>query len=75
MKKTHNNRKTPETQRVENSQKFQGGNKNPDKEIVRKSGIPSPDITQMPFKVQEGKTTRFFASKEKYEHYMKKQIR
>ena len=74
MKKTFNNRRNTETQQIENSQRFQGSFRNYDKEILKKKGIKSPDITKMPFKVTEGKTIRFFASEKKYNDYLKKQI-
>ncbi len=74
MKKTFNNRRKPESESITNSQRFQGAFNNPDKEILKRKGIKSPDLQDMPFRVQEGKTTRYFATQEKYDNYMKRKI-
>ena len=75
MKKTFNNRRQPEGKMVEHSTRFQGSFQNPDKEIIKKRGVKSPNLKEMPFQIKEGKTVRFFATEEKYKDYLKKQVK
>lgn len=69
-RKHHN----PETDNLMTRTRFQGGNKNPDKEQLRSRGIKSPDIADMPFSVKDGKTIRFFSDEVKYRKFMKRRI-
>ncbi len=72
MKKKLDNHKKPEAPLVETRTRFQGSFQNPDKEIIKKKGIHSPILTEMPFRIREGKTVRFFSSEQKYRDYLKK---
>ncbi len=74
MKKSFNNRKKTEGKKEVPAQHFQSYSYNPDKERIEKSGNKSPDIKSMPFRVQQGKTIRFFATEEKYRDYLKKHV-
>nr|WP_321357215.1 hypothetical protein [uncultured Draconibacterium sp.] len=47
---------------------------NPDADMLRKKGIKSPDLSSMPFRVNEGKTIRFFKTEEKYLKFMKRRV-
>jgi hypothetical protein len=72
MKKTFSNKAKTYLHPV--ATKFQGSFFNPDKEKLINQGITSPELSDMPFRVKEGKTTRFFATEAKYKNYLKKQI-
>lgn len=68
------NKQTPEGQRAKGNPCHNVGKPPRDAEILKAKGIKSPNLAKMKYRYGTGKTVRFFATKEKFEKFMKKQI-